>query len=316
MTGRIQRMSLNGALGAAAGLALGFAASATEPPPQSYPSPDDAAVALAAAARSNDTVALGRILGPGSEALISSGDRYADEAAYRRFVEAYEAHHALEAQGTERVVLDVGANNWPLPIPIVRKDIRWHFDAAAGAQDIIDRRIGSNEIAAIRVSLAYVDAQKDYFARRQQQIGHGEYAQQLVSAQGRHDGLYWRAADGADESPLEPLVAQSKEEGYPGQVQHQKLVPYQGYCFRILYAQGAETPNGRENYVQNGRMTDGFALIAWPAPYASSGIMSFMVNQDGVVFQKDLGPQTARAVKNITQFNPDPTWARVNVTTE
>jgi hypothetical protein len=314
MTGLIQRIAACASSGAMVGLALAMGVGAAEPVQQSYASPDDAATALAAAARSHDAAALRAVLGPGSEALITSGDRYADEAAQSRFAESYDAHHELVPQGTERMVLDIGTNDWPLPIPIVRQESRWYFDSHEGAQEIIDRRIGGNEIAAIRVSLAYVDAQNDYFERKKQQTGTGEYAQSLVSTPGKHDGLYWPAADGQEDSPFEPLVAQAEDEGYPGELTHGKLTPYQGYFFRILHSQGAEAPEGAKNYVRNGSMTGGFALIAWPASYASSGIMSFIVNQDGIVFQKDLGPETARVAGRITQFNSDASWARVNVT--
>ena len=189
-----------------------------------------------------------------------------------------------------------------------------YFDTREGAQEIIDRRIGRNEIAAICVCLAYVDAQNDYFERQKQKTGSGEYAQRLVGARGKHDGLYWPAANGEDESPLQPLVTQAQDEGYPGQMLRQTLVPYQGYFFRILYSQGDEAPGGAKKYVQNGRMTGGYALMAWPASYASSGITSFIVNQDGIVFQKDLGTETRRIAANITEFNSDPGWAQVNVT--
>jgi hypothetical protein len=314
MTGLIRRMAARASLGAMAGLALAMGVHATETGQQSYTSPDDAAAALVAATRAHDTAALRSVLGPGSNALITSGDRFADEAAESRFAGSYDAHHALVPRGTERMVLNVGTNDWQLPIPIVQREGRWYFDSREGTQEIIDRRIGGNEIAAIRVSLAYVDAQNDYFGRQKQQTGNGEYARRLVSAQGKHDGLYWPAADSQEDSPLEPLVTRAREEGYPGEMLHGKLAPYQGYFFRILYSQGTETPGGAKNYVQNGRMTGGFALLAWPARYASSGIVSFVVNQDGVVFQKDLGPESARIAGNITQFNADPSWARVNVT--
>ncbi len=314
MSESAQRMAASALLGAMAGLIFVIGVFAAEPTQRSYGSADEAAAALVAAARSNDAAALRAILGPGSAPLISSGDKVADEAAVRHFVELYDASHALLPEGPDRVILDVGSSGWPLPIPIVQKTGRWSFDAREGAQEIVDRRIGRNEIAAIRVCLAYVDAQNDYFERKKQETGSGVYAQQLVSAQGRHDGLYWPAEDGQEESPLEPLVAQAQDEGYPGQMLRQSLVPYQGYLFRVLLSQGAEAPGGAKKYVQNGRMTGGFALIAWPANYASSGIMSFIVNQDGVVFQKDLGPQTARSAASITQFNSDPSWARIEVT--
>jgi Protein of unknown function (DUF2950) len=313
-TGLIQRIAACASSGAMVGLALAMGVSAAEPAQQSYATPDDAATALAAAARSHDTAALRAVLGPGSDALLTSGDRYADQAAQSRFAESYDAHHELVPQGAEHTVLDIGTNDWPLPIPIVRRESRWYFDSREGAQEIIDRRIGGNEIAAIRVSLAYVDAQNDYFERKKQTTGTGEYAQSLVSTPGKHDGLYWPATDGQEDSPFEPLVAQAEDEGYPGELTHGKLTPYQGYFFRILHSQGAEAPDGAKNYVRNRSMTGGFGLIAWPASYASSGIMSFIVNQDGVVFQKDLGPETARLARRITQFNSDPSWARVNVT--
>jgi hypothetical protein len=314
MTGLIQRIAARASLGAMAGLALMMSVHAAQPVQQTYASSEEAAAALVAAARSHDVTALRAVLGPGSETLMNSGDRYADEAALRRFVETYDASHSLVPVGPDRMTLDIGENDWPFPIPIVRQDARWRFDSHEGAQEIIDRRIGRNEIAAIRVSLAYVDAQNDYFERKKQEIGRGVYAQRLVSTPGKRDGLYWPAADGKVDSPLGPLVAQAREEGYPGQVAQQKPVPYQGYYFRILYAQGADAPGGAKTYVRNGRMTDGFALIAWPASYASSGIMSFMVNQDGIVFQKDLGPETAQRVGTMKQFNPDHSWARVDVT--
>jgi hypothetical protein len=314
MNGIVQRTVANSMIGAMAGFVLAMGVYAAEPAQPFYPSSEDAAAALVAAARSNDAAALRTVLGPGSALLVSSGDRYADEAVLRRFVAEYDANHTLVPQGPDRMMLAVGENDWQLPIPIVRREGRWSFDPREGAQEIVDRRIGRNEIAAIRVCMVYVDAQNDYFERKKQQTGSGVYAQRLVSAQGRHDGLYWPAADGQDESPLQPLVTQARDEGYPGEMQHQILVPYQGYFFRILYSQGAEAPGGAKKYVQNGRMTGGYALLGWPASYASSGIMSFVVNQDGVVFQKDLGPETQRLAANLTQFNSDPSWAQVNLT--
>ena len=219
-TGLIRRIAACASSGAMAGLALAMGVCAAEPAQQSYASPDDAAAALAAAARSHDTAALRAVLGPGSDALISSGDRYADEAAQNRFV-ASPMMRIIELvpQGAERTVLDIGTNDWPLPIPICYAGSRGGISTSReGAQEIIDRRIGGNEIAAIRVSLAYVDAQNDYFDRKKQQTGTGEYAQRLVSTPGKHDGLYWPATDGQEDSPLEPLVAQAEDEGYPGEM--------------------------------------------------------------------------------------------------
>ena len=214
--------------------------------------------------------------------------------------------------GEDRFVLDVGKDDWPLPIPVVRQAGVWHFDTAAGAQEIIDRRIGRNEIDAIRVSLFYADAQKDYFDRIKQTSGAGEYAQHLVSTPNKHDGLYWPAAVGELESPLAPLIKQAIDEGYPSEIV--SGIPYQGYYFRILKGQGENAPGGAKDYLVKGKMTGGFALLAWPATYGISGIMTFLIDQDGVVFQKDLGEHTAASAGTITRFDPDISWARVDVT--
>jgi hypothetical protein len=277
-----------------------------------FATPDEAAAGLVAAARAGNVAEMHDVLGPNSVALLYSGDPVADEQAREKFVAAYDAKHALTQGAGGRMVLTVGANDWPLPIPIVKEGGQWHFDSLQGVQDLIDRRIGRNEIAAIRTALAYVDAQKLYFTMMRTQ-GAGMYAQRLVSRPGQHDGLYWPAVAGAPESPLEPLVEQAVEEGYPGADRGGKKLPYQGYYFDILTGQGDSAPGGALNYVVDGRMTRGFALIAWPAIYGASGIMTFEVNQDDVVFQKDLGPATAARVRAITLFNPDLSWTRVDL---
>ncbi len=286
------------------------------PAQQTYASPEDAAAALASATRTHDAAALRAILGPDSEKLLSTGDRYADAEQQRRFATAYDEKHQLTKNGPDHAELDVGADDWPLPIPIVQANGRWHFDTRAGAQEIIDRRIGRNELAAIRVMLTYVEAQKDYFDLMKRQTGTGFYAQRLISTAGRQDGLYWPVASGSAQSPFGALVDQAQDEGYPapGALVGGKPTPYQGYYFRILKRQGLNAPSGTTSYVQSGRMTKGFALIAWPSSYGSSGVMSFTVNQDGAVFQKDLGADTARVAATITQFDPDLSWTRVDVT--
>jgi hypothetical protein len=212
--------------------------------------------------------------------------------------------------------LDVGNNDWPLPIPIVQADGRWRFDTRAGAQEIIDRRIGRNELAAIRVALAYADAQKDYFARMKQQTGTGYYAERLISSPGHQDGLYWPTTAENSASPFGAVVAQAEQEGYAGAFVGGKPLPYQGYYFRVLKGQGPDAPGGAMSYVKLGRMTDGFALIAWPAVHGSSGLTTFEIGQEGIVFQKDLGAATGRTAAAISQFNPDLTWARVEVTNQ
>jgi hypothetical protein len=279
---------------------------------QTFGTAEEAVAALVDALRDGKREALQAVLGPGSEKLLSSGDKYADAAARQKFLDAYDARHELVPAEAGHMILKVGNDDWPLPIPLVEADERWHFDTQAGAQELVDRRIGRDEIAAIRTSLAYVDAQKAYFALTGD-TGHAEYAQRLVSSAGKHDGLYWPAAEGEPESPLAPLMAQAVEEGYPGGRVSGKPVPYQGYFFRILTGQGASAAEGARNYVSRGRMTNGFALIAWPASYGASGIMTFIVDQDGIVFQKDLGPNTAAVAAATKLFDPDLSWARVEV---
>jgi hypothetical protein len=230
-----------------------------------------------------------------------------EQQAQKRFVAAYDARHSIARDALGRIVLTVGVENWPLPIPIVAGGGRWHFDSRAGAQQLVERRIGRNEIAAIRTSLAYVDAQKLYFRMTQ------EYAQRLVSTPGRHDGLYWPAAEGQPDSPLEPLVEQAIDEGYPGADASGKQQPYQGYYFRILTGQGDNAPSAAIDYLAGGRMTRGFALVAWPAVYGASGIMTFEVNQDGLVFQKDLGDETSSLAGKIVMYDPDLSWMRVDI---
>jgi hypothetical protein len=281
-----------------------------------FASPDEAVAALVDAAKKSDLKRMFAILGPGSEALIRSGDPNADAIGRQKFVEQYDSQHKVVEDSAGHDSLLVGANNWPLPIPLVQVKDGWRFDARAGAQQIIDRRIGRNEIAAIRVTLTYVDAQRDYFERRKQEGTTGEYAQRLVSTPNQHDGLYWPAAVGEPESPFGPLVAQAVDEGYPGDIAAGRQIPYQGYYFRVLVGQGENAPDGAKDYIENGRMTGGFALVAWPAEYGSSGIMTFVVDQDGVVFQKNLGKGTAALAAAMTRFDADVSWARVDVTNE
>jgi hypothetical protein len=308
------------ALALAAGVATGAAhprpaAAETAAPPagQTFVTADDAVTALIAALRGNDTHALHTMLGLGSDKLVNSGDHVADDQARRKFLASYDERHQLVADGVNRMVLHVGPNDWPLPLPVVEADGRWHFDSQLGAQEMVDRRIGENEIAAIRTALAYVDAQKLYFSMASD-AGAAEYAQRLISMPGQHDGLYWPAEDG--DSPLAPLIAQAQDAGEPGEIVSGKQVPYQGYFYRILKDQGANAPGGAMDYISNGHMTKGFALVAWPARFGASGIMTFIVDQDGVVFQKDLGEQTDAIASKMKLFDPDLSWARVDVVDE
>jgi len=293
-------------------LSLAAAAPAT-PKPVEYATAQDAVTALVDALRSGNTAQIEHVLGPGSSRLVVSGDPVVNANERQRFITAYDAKHTLVTGPGGQTVLQVGADDWPLPIPIVQGAGGWHFDAKQGAEDIVDRRIGRNEIAAIRTSLAYVDAQKAYFDLYRQYAGTGAYAQRLVSTPGNYDGLYWPQAPGIPESPLQPLVSAAEQEGYPGELVAGHPVPYQGYYFRILKAQGPDAPDGARDYVEHGKMTGGFALLAWPARYGASGIMTFQVGPGGTVFQKDLGPRTTERAGAITRFNPDLSWARVDI---
>jgi hypothetical protein len=279
---------------------------------QTYASANEAVTTLADALRVGKRDALRMVLGSGSEKLLSSGDKYSDAEERQKFLAAYDEQHELVSAAPDRMILQVGKDKWPFPIPVVEASGRWHFDSQAGAQELVDRRIGRNEIAAIRTALAYVDAQKEFFVFTGQN-DQAQYAQRLVSSPGKYDGLYWPTEEGEPESPLEPLVAQAREEGYPIDQSATGPRPYHGYYFRILTGQGANTPDGARDYISNGRMAGGFALIASPAIYGASGIMSFIVNQDGIVFQKDCGPQSAAIASTMKIFDPDLSWAKVEV---
>jgi Protein of unknown function (DUF2950) len=298
-------------------LSVAQAAPANTPEPQrSFASAEEAVNAFVAALRDDREADLRAILGPEADRVIDSGDRYADRELHQHFVALYDEKHAIDQTTAGRAELDVGPNDWPLPIPIVENNGRWTFDTKAGEQTIVNRRIGRNELSAIRTLLAYVDAQHDYFNRAKQETGSGVYAMRLVSTPGHHDGLYWPVAAGESESPLGPLIEAAQEAGYPGELVGGKPNPYEGYYFRILKAQGPNGDGGAKSYIQSGRMTGGFALIAWPAVFASSGIMTFIVGPDGDVYQKNLGPETARIVAAMTTFDPDLTWSRVDVTND
>jgi hypothetical protein len=280
---------------------------------ESFSDAEQAAAALVAALRSGKLDLVKGVLGPGTDKLLNSGDPYSDAGERHRFLDAFAKKHEIVETQPGRAILQVGDGDWPLPIPIVKAaDGNWHFDAEAGAQALVDRRIGRNELAAIRACLAYVDAQKAFHAMAERS-GRPEYAQLLASTPGRHDGLYWPRRKDEPESPLAPLMAQAVEEGYPGERAADKRVPYHGYFFRILTAQGNDTPEGARTYITNGRMTGGFALVSWPALYGASGIMSFIVNQDGTVFQKDLGPNTEWLGVTMKVYDPDLSWTRVDI---
>jgi hypothetical protein len=271
--------------------------------PKSFSSLDEAVDALVAAIRGADRKALVEILGPRGSPLVWSGDDVADRAAFQRFTAAYDRAHRLEGGGG-RVLLYVGADDFPFPIPLVPEGPRWFWDTDAGDDELVNRRIGKNELSAIQVCLAYVDAQHEFYAQGK---GLLEYAQRLESTRGKHDGLYWERRPGEPESPLGPLVAKARAAGYPLPPRGGPA-PYHGYFYRILFAQGPDAPGGAEDFIVRSHMIGGFALVAYPSSYGVSGIMTFIVNQDGVVYQKDLGPKTAQVASAMKAYNPDRTW--------
>jgi hypothetical protein len=273
-----------------------------------FASPEDAVKALVEAAKSNDVKTLEALFGPGSKDLLVSGDPVADKAGRERFLKLYEEKNRLE-QTPDKVILCIGNEDWPSPIPIVKKGGVWLFDAKQGREEILARRIGKNELSAIKVCLAYVDAQREYATRDRNGDGLLEYAQKFGSDPGKTNGLYWDAKSGEEQSPLGPLVAVAQERGY--KTNTKKPQPYFGYYYRILKAQGKNAPGGAYDYVVRGMMIGGFALVAYPAKYGASGVMTFVVNQGGVVYQKDLGRNTQKTALAMKLFNPDNTWKKV-----
>jgi hypothetical protein len=282
---------------------------------QAFKTPDEAASALVAAAKTSDTKAIATVLGPDGDAIVSSGDEVADATTRQKFVAAYEAKHQISIEGKNKAIMVIGDKDYPLPIPIVREDGMWRFDTAAGREEILARRIGRNELDAIQACLAYVDAQNDYADKDRTGAGRGVYAQRIVSSFGKRDGLYWPTSQGEEPSPLGELVAEATAQGY--RVGSGRS-PFHGYYFKILTKQGAAAPGGVLDYVVRGKMIGGFALVAYPAVYKNSGVMTFIVNHAGTVYQKDLGPDTTKLAGKMTSFNPDKTWqkADTNITAQ
>ncbi len=277
---------------------------------KTFSSPEEASSALVTALHNNDEPALLEIFGPEGKKIISSGDATEDAENRANFVKRYLEMHRLVREPDGTTTLYIGAENWPTPIPLVNNGKIWYFDTAAGEKEILFRRIGRNEISAIRVCQELVAAQKEYYSTQQ-----SVYAQQIFSDEGQHNGLYWKAAAGEPQSPIGPLVASAVAEGYV-KGQAGPPTPYRGYLFHILTSQGKDAPGGAKNYIVNGKMTEGFAFVAYPAEYRSSGVMTFIVGADGVVYQKDLGEKTATLAAAVKEYNPDPSWQKVEVEQE
>jgi hypothetical protein len=276
------------------------------PKQQTYDSARAAGAALFDAAQKNDEAGLLAVLGPDAGTLVSSGDAAEDANSRATFVTKYQQMHRIGLDAENRTALFVGAENWPFPIPLASKDSKWYFDTDAGKQEILYRRIGRNEEAAIRICQELVAAQKEYFGRAHDGDAAHQYAQHFVSTPGHHDGLFWEAANGDTVSPIGPLLAFASEEA-TAKAQHEGPQPFHGYFFRLLKAQGKNVAGGEESYIVNGKMTRGFAFLAYPAEYRSSGVMVFLVGPDGTVRQKDLGADPSLA-KAMTAFDPDETW--------
>ena len=277
-------------------------------PQESYKSPEDAAAALAAAVKSGPKDIL-KVLGRAAEDIVSSGDEVADNDIRARFSSMYDVKHGIKAEGNKTATLLLGPDDFPFPfpIPLVNTKTGWAFDTDEGRIEVLRRRIGRNELDAIQTALAYVDAQNEY-ADKDRGEGAGVFAQRIVSSPGKKDGLFWR--DDSDPSPLGALAAEASKEGYrAGDV---GPVPYHGYYFHILKGQGRDAPGGALNYVVKGKMIGGFGLIAWPAEYGNSGVMTFLVNHAGTVYQKDLGKRTETIAERTALFDPDETWKKVD----
>jgi hypothetical protein len=272
---------------------------------KTFATPAEAVKALVGAMESGKEDELLAVFGDDSKDLIDSGDAVQDKKTRDDFLKAYKTKHAILAEGADSEVLQVGVKNWEMPIPIVKEGGKWRFDTAAGKRELIYRRIGDNELGAIAASRGYIAAQQDYAALGHDGLPAGLYAQKLRSDAGKQNGLYWETKEGEQPSPAGPFLAQAGEEGYG------KSDPYHGYYYHSLKAQGSAAKGGAMSYLVDGQLKNGVGLIAFPAQYKSSGVMTFIINQNGVVYQKDLGEKTSDLAKAITEFNPDSTWKKV-----
>ncbi len=274
-----------------------------------FTSPDEAVRVLVKALNSKDVSALEAIFGPDSRDLITSGDPIADQSSRAKFLKLYGEKNELK-QTADKVILIIGNDDWPFPIPIVKKDASWFFDCVEGRDEILARRIGRNELDAIQVCMTYVDAQQEYAHKDRNADGLFQYAEKFRSDKGMKNGLYWDVKESEEYSPMGLLIASALEEGYYGNQTDDTPVPYHGYYYRILKGQGENASGGANDYMVKGEMIGGFALLAFPARYESSGIMTFIVNHLGVLYEKDLGMDTEKEAQNIKLFNPDSSWKK------
>lgn len=274
----------------------------------SYATAEEAVAALVAAVKSPGDAALLKVLGKSAKSLVSSGDSVSDQQEREKFLTAYAAAHAMTDKAPGHKILTIGQNEWPLPIPIVQSKAGWQFDLAEGREEMLNRRIGENEWSAIQVIQAFADAQHEYASQDRDSDGVQEFARKIRSAPDQYDGLYWPTSEGEKPSPLGEMAAEAASVGYK-RLSFRQQIPYHGYYFRILEAQGKDAPGGARSYLADNKMTGGFAFVAYPAKYGVSGVMSFIINQEGVVYQKNLGPGPAAA--KMTKFNPDSSWTKL-----
>lgn len=283
---------------------------------QTFASPEKAIQALVDSLKKNDKAALKALFGPGSDQLVSSGDPVADQYRSERFLASYGESKRLDRVGKNKTVLVVGKNEWPFPIPIVMSKNRWRFDTRAGMQEMLNRRIGANELDTIQTCLAFIDAQLEYAMNDYDGDGLPEYAVKFRSDPGKKNGLYWQTAAGEPPSPLGELFARARAEGYDEKKSSEGSVPYHGYFYRILTAQGEHANGGAYDYMVKGNLIGGVALVAYPAQYGASGVMTFIVNHDGVVYQKNLGAKSAEIASAMKLYDPGPGWKKVETSVE
>jgi hypothetical protein len=274
---------------------------------QVFASPDDAANGLLTAAKSGDSNAILAVFGPDSKDIILSGDPVEDKDTAGRFVAAYVVMHRWRKMPDESQILLVGADNFPFPIPLKKNAAgQWYFDATVGREEILARRIGRNELAIMDVCTALAEAQSEYFSERHSDGSNRQFAMKFISDTGKQNGLYWESPEGQPKSPVGPLAAFATTEGYS--LKPDSHAPFHGYYFHMLTRQGSHAPGGAKDYVVDGKMTGGFAFVAYPAQYRNSGVMTFIINQDGVLLQKDFGSAATQTAAAITEFDPDPSW--------
>lgn len=274
-----------------------------------FATPEEAVQAFVTAMKSNNQNQLLSIFGTAGKELISSGDPVRDKQRRETFIDDYNRKNNLSPEGS-RMILSIGEKDWPFPIPLVKQGAQWFFDTKAGKEEILNRRIGENELSTVQTLLAIVDAQREYAMKDRDGDGIREYAEKFGSDPGRKNGLYWPTQAGEEPSPLGELVADARAEGYRKSGSKQGPIPFHGYYFRILAQQGKHAAGGAFDYIVKKNMIGGFAVVAYPATYGSSGVVTFLVNHDGVVYEKDLGKDTAKAARSMVAFDPDKTWKR------